>query len=117
MSQENLRRLRVWLTEQGLDAYLVTQPQNRSYLSGWLNNDTEGAGILLVSQERQILLTNSLYLEAATREAAGWDIMVPPEHEYTPALVRLASEIGVARLGFEASVLSYAEYALFSAVF
>lgn len=117
MSQENLRQLRVWLTEQGLDAYLVTQPQNRSYLSGWLNDDTEGAGMLLVSRERQILLTNPLYLEAATRESAGWDIMVPSAYEYASALVQLASEIGITRLGFEASELSYAEYALFSAAF
>ena len=117
MSQATLQRLRVWLAEQGLDAYLVTQPQNRSYLSGWLNDDTEGAGMLLVSRERQILLTNPLYLEVTTREAVGWEIAVPPSREYAPALVRLATEIGAARIGFEASALTYADYAQFNAAF
>jgi Xaa-Pro aminopeptidase len=117
MNSQSLTMLRVWLTEQGLDAFLVTQPQNRSYLSGWLNDDTEGAGVLLVSQERQVLLTNPLYLEVTSREAAGWDVRVPPSREYGPALAQLAREIGAARIGFEASALTYAEYAQFSVAF
>ena len=117
MNQEILQRLRVWLTEQGLDAYLVTQPQNRSYLSGWLNDDTEGAGMLLVSRERQVLLTNPLYLEATTREAPDWEIVVPSSREYAPMLVQLASEMGAARIGFESSNLTYAEYARFTSAF
>lgn len=115
MSQGTLQRLRVWLTEQGLDAYLVTQPQNRSYLSGWLNDDTEGAGMLLVSRERQVLLTNPLYQEVTSKEAGGWEIVVPPSREYAPALVKLAGEMGAAKIGFESAALSYADYAGFNA--
>jgi Xaa-Pro aminopeptidase len=48
MSQEAISQLRTWMTEQGLDAFIVTQPQDRSYLSGWFNDDVEGAGLLLV---------------------------------------------------------------------
>lgn len=117
MSQEKLQRLRVWLNEQGLDAYLVTQPQNRSYLSGWLNDDTEGAGMLLVSRERQVLLTNPLYLEVTTREASGWEIVVPPSREYAPALAKLAGDFGAAKIGFEAGAVTYAEYARFNQAF
>ncbi len=115
MSQETIQRLRVWLTEQGLDAYLVTQPQNRSYVSGWLNDDTEGAGMLLVSRERQVLLTNPLYLEVTAKETSGWEIVVPPSREYAQALVQLAEETGARRIGFESASLAYAEYARFRA--
>src|SRR5712671_4509152 len=101
MSQNSINQLRTWLTEQGLDAFLVTQPQNRSYLSGWLNDDTEGAGMLLVSQEKQILLTNPLYQEVAAKEAAGWEVVVPPAREYFPALVEIARAAGWAKVGFE----------------
>ncbi len=110
MSQKTLQQLRDWLTAEGLDAYLVTQPQNRSYLSGWLNDDTEGAGMLLVSRERQVLLTNPLYLETTSKEANGWEIHVLPGREYAAALIKLVGEIGAARLGFEASAVTYAEY-------
>src|SRR5262249_48201054 len=51
MSQDTIGQIRRWISEQELDAFLVTQPQNRSYLSGWLNDDTEGAGMLLVGMQ------------------------------------------------------------------
>lgn len=119
MSQETIHQLRAWLIEQRLDAFLITQPQNRSYLSGWLNDDTEGAGMLLVDQEKQVLLTNSLYQEVAAREAAGWEVMVPPPlaREYTPVLVEIVRNAGWAKVGFESAALSYAAYAHFNEAF
>src|SRR5579875_916344 len=110
MSQENINRLRTWLSEQRLDAFLVTQPQNRSYLSGWLNDDVEGAGMLLVGQQHQVLLTNPLYKEVAEREATGWEIVIPPSREYAPALARLAKEYGWSGIGFEAMAIIYGVY-------
>src|SRR5579884_2261561 len=110
MSQESINRLRTWLSEQGLDAFLVTQPQNRSYLSGWLNDDVEGAGMLLVGQEHQILLTNPLYKEVAEREATGWEIVIPSSREYAPAIARLAKEYGWSGIGFEAMAIIYGVY-------
>jgi Xaa-Pro aminopeptidase len=110
MSQKMLQHMRVWLTEQGLDAFLVTQPQNRSYLSGWLNDDTEGAGMLLIGQEKQVLLTNPLYQEVAAKEAVGWEVVVPPAREYFPALAEIARAAGWAKVGFESAVVTYAEY-------
>jgi Xaa-Pro aminopeptidase len=114
MSQENVQKLRVWLTEQVLDAFLVTQPQNRSYLSGWLNDDVEGAGMLLVSQEKQVLLTNPLYQEVATNEATGWEVVVPADREYAVKLAEIAREAHWAKIGFESAALTYAEYAHFN---
>ncbi|MDQ6662746.1 MAG: aminopeptidase P family protein [Chloroflexota bacterium] len=110
MSQDTINQLRTWMAEQGLDAFLVTQPQNRSYLSGWLNDDTEGAGMLLVSQQQQLLLTSPLYKEVAENEAKGWDVMVPVSREYAPAIGTLAQEHGWKKIGFEADALTYAEY-------
>lgn len=110
MSQEIMHQLRIWLREQGLDALLVSQPQNRSYLSGWLNDDTEGAGILLIGQEKQVLLTNPLYQEVAAREAADWVIEVPPSRNYAPKVAEIARESGWSKIGFEASTLTYTEY-------
>ena len=112
MNNEMMQKMRAWLTEQGLDAFLITQPQNRSYLSGWLNDDEEGAGTLLVSQGRQVLLTNPLYQEVAALEAVGWEVVVPaPSREYFPAIVEIARAAGWTKIGFESSVVSYAAYA------
>ena len=113
MSQDAINQLRSWVTEQGLDAFMVTQPQNRSYLSGWLNDDLEGAGLLLVGQQQQVLLTNTLYREVAENEAQGWQVIVPASREYAPAIVTLAQEQGWKQIGFEAMALTYGEYEKF----
>src|SRR6266567_716374 len=110
MGQESVDKLRVWMAEQGLDAFLVTQPQNRSYLSGWFNEDTEGSGLLLVGQRQQILMTNPLYAEVAGREAVGWEVIVPESRQYAPAIVAQAQKYGWEKIGFEATAISFGEY-------
>ena len=110
MNQNPISQLRRWINEQELDVLLVSQPQNRSYLSGWLNDDTEGAGLLLVGQQQQVLLTNPLYKEIAENEATGWQVIVPSSREYAPVIAELAGEYGWRKIGFESAAISYAEY-------
>ncbi len=114
MSQERINRIRTWMKEQGIDAFLVTQPQNRSYLSGWLNDDTEGSGMLLIDQQQQFVLTNPLYQEVATNEANGWTVLVPESRQYAPAIATLAQTHGWKKIGFESPSLTYAEYERFT---
>src|SRR5438045_8507734 len=106
MSSQPLTQLRTWLASQGLDAFLVTQPQNRSYLSGWLNDDNEGAGMLLVGQQQQLLFTNPLYKEVAEKEATGWQVIVPEAREYMPVIVDVARELGWQKIGFESEAMN-----------
>lgn len=117
MSQERVNQIRTWMKEQGIDALLVTQPQNRSYLSGWLNDDTEGSGMLLIDQQQQFVLTNPLYQEVATNEASGWTVMVPESRQYAPAIATLAQTHNWKRIGFESSSVTYADYERFTNAF
>ena len=110
MSQQSLAQVRAWLSAQSLDAFLVTQPQNRSYLSGWHNDDTEHAGMLLIGQDKQLLFTNNLYKEAAEKEAVGWKVIIPEARQYPAAIVEVAKANGWKKIGFEASVMTVAEY-------
>lgn len=116
MSQDSVSQLGSWIAEQKLDAFMVTQPQNRSYLSGWFNDDEEGAGLLLVGQQQKIVLTNSLYKEVAEREATGWQVTVPPPlaravwYQYSSTIVELAREHGWKKIGFESMALLYGVY-------
>jgi Xaa-Pro aminopeptidase len=111
MNQQALGALRAWMTAQGVDAFLVKQPQNRSYLSGWLNDDNEsGAGMLLIGQGQQILLTSTLYKEIAEKEAVGWQVVVPEGREYDKTIVELAKQHGWQRIGFESSAMTVAAF-------
>ena len=110
MKQDTTSHLERWIHEQALDAFLVIQPQNRSYLSGWLNDDTEGAGLLLVGEKQHIVLTNPLYKEIAEKEATGWTVIVSLARGYAPAIAELAREYGWKKIGFESAAITYAEY-------
>ncbi len=110
MSSDTLEVVRSWLREQGLDAFLVSQPQNRSYLSGWLCDDNETFAALLIGHEQALLLTSALYQEVAEREARGWQVLVPQKREYVEEVAALAQTHGWRRIGFEAEVLTYATY-------
>jgi Xaa-Pro aminopeptidase len=109
MSQESIQKLRLWIREQGLDAFLVSQPQNRTYLSGWAEDEAE-AGSLLIGPDHLFLLTNTLYEEVAKREAPDWEVVIPPAREYPQTLASLAKEHDWKMLGFESTAVSYAAY-------
>ena len=64
MSQR-LDSLRQIMAREDLDALLVSQPENRRYLSGF----TGSAGVLLISQDRALLVTDSRYYEQALMQA------------------------------------------------
>lgn len=105
-----IEQLRAWIAEQDLDAFLVTQPQNRSYLSEWLSDEAESGSALLVSQQEQIVMTNPLFAEIAGKEARGWEIVVPEGREYAPALATMAQRHNWSKLGFESYALTFGTY-------
>ncbi len=74
-----LKRLRLILARQGLDAFLVTCPENRRYLSGFTAEDmgiSESAGALLVLRNEAILLTDGRYQVQARDEAPDWHLVI-----------------------------------------
>ncbi len=66
-----LDRFREKMHANSLDAFLVTQPENRRYLSGF----TGSAGVLLVTSEKQFLATDSRYYERAKKETPDWALV------------------------------------------
>jgi Xaa-Pro aminopeptidase len=97
-----LRKLRAAIAASGLDALLVSQPENRRYLSGF----TGSAGWLLISAKSAVLATDFRYVEQAGAEAPDFEI-VRTTRELRDWFASLVSDAGWRRLGFEASVLSY----------
>ncbi len=103
--ERRLAKLRESLTTEGLDAILLTQPQNRRYISGF----ADWAGVLLVSAERTILATDFRYIEQAREEAPSWEV-VRIENAFVKLLPDLIAEIGAKRIGFESAHLTVAQH-------
>jgi len=100
-----LQRLRTRLHERQLDALLVTQPENRRYLTGF----TGSAGTVVVTPERALLLVDFRYVEQAGREAPGLEI-VPAKNRLEEDLKPLLREVGGRRWGFESTHVTVAQH-------
>ena len=107
--ERRFERLRDRLRDQQLDAFLVTNPENRRYLSGFTGHDSgaDSAGALIVTPSEVVLITDGRYLEQAEREAPGLRL-VKREGEFAPVAARTLRELGARRVGFEATHVTVA---------
>src|SRR5262245_47725548 len=101
---QRLARLRAALAAQNLDAFLVTNPENRRYLSGFTGHDSgaDSAGALVVTGDQVTLITDGRYLEQAAHECPGLRV-VKREGEFAPLAAETIAETGAGRVGFEAA--------------
>ena len=98
-----LARLRELMAEKNLDGMLVTQPENRRYLSGF----TGSAGVLIVTAGRQAIATDSRYYEQVRLQCPDWELMeVGYDFEGKMLDVLRGLELGGRPVGFEASHVS-----------
>lgn len=104
LMQGVLDRIRRSLKRRQLDAILVTQPENRRYLSGYTARDhsiNESAGVLLIPCEGEpYLLTDSRFHLQAEDEAAEFRVKLYPRGLF-PLLRSLLRKRSIKRLAFE----------------
>ncbi|MFC1923763.1 M24 family metallopeptidase [Chloroflexota bacterium] len=104
--KQRLEKLRHRLVEEELDSIIVSQPENRCYLSGFDGS----TAILLISQDSAILITDFRYLEQAELQAPDFKSILLRDKSRQRLLLELASDLGSKRLGFEASNICFTDY-------
>jgi len=104
---QRLSTLRETLRDRGLDAFLVSSPENRRYFSGF----TGTAGYLLVSQDQAVLATDFRYVEQAGQQAPGYRVeRVTGKLAWFP---KVAAELGSKRIGFEGQHMTVGSHTSF----
>jgi Xaa-Pro aminopeptidase len=101
---QRLDKLRHRMGELGLDAVLVSQPQNRRYLSAF----TGSSGYLLISAGDAVIATDSRYWEQSALQAPGFRLFqaTGPMEGWLPGLLTAAGDLSGKRLAFESADLS-----------
>src|SRR5215469_12769423 len=107
--QSRVESLRHALLLQNLDAFLVSNPENRRYLSGFTGHDSgaDSAGTLVVTQGAMSLITDGRYSEQAEHECPGLRIILR-EGEFAPTAAAAVVETAAGRVGFEATHITVA---------
>jgi len=99
-----LEQLRELLEAHQLDVMIVSQAENRRYLSGFTGTDAT----LFISRDQAVLITDFRFTEQASREAPLFEIVEAIPDVLGSELSRLAGETGARRVGFESNHVSYA---------
>jgi Xaa-Pro aminopeptidase len=101
------RQLATMLDKDGVAAYLVHQPVNVSYLTGF----TGDSSWLLVARDRSILVSDARYTEQIAQECPQLEIVIrPPTQLIADAAVAELKRLGVGAVAFESSQMSVADF-------
>ena len=108
---DRLSRLREALQERGLDVLVVTQPENRRYLSGYRGE----TGALVISPRQAYLVTDFRFTEQAEREAPLFQVVredrtQPLGGDFARRLLHLLQDTGTKRVGFEGHHITLLQY-------
>ena len=98
---DRLLSLREILARESLEALLVTQPENRRYLSGF----TGSAGVILVTQDLALLAADFRYYEQVKMQAPSFELLEVVD-DMQAALATTMAELGVKKVGFESHALT-----------
>jgi len=98
-----LQKLRHSLAQKELDVLVVSQPENRRYLSGF----TGSAGWLIVSQNSAYLAVDFRYVEQAKKESPDFEV-IHIKGDMFGWFLKFLSDIGLKKAGFEADHISFA---------
>ncbi len=88
-----------------IDALLVTSSSNRFYLSGFKGS----SGVLLITKDEAILVTDFRYKTQAAEQAEGYRVVMHTD-PIPQEVAKLTKELFVRKLGFEQDHVTYSTY-------
>jgi Xaa-Pro aminopeptidase len=100
MLNTRIQRLRDQLDESKQDALLITNPENRRYMSGF----TGSSGHILISRDRAVLATDFRYIEQAQAQSPDFEIIHIERAWHW--LLDIASEMKLQTVGFEGTTMT-----------
>lgn len=111
--QRRLQKVKKLLAHEPFDTFLVSEPWNRAYLSGFWAEDmqlTESSGFLFITEEAQVLATDFRYQEQAEKEASEYQVVIYKEN-LVNILPEIFASLSTRKLGFENHHLTYERFA------
>jgi Xaa-Pro aminopeptidase len=106
--KERCLKVKEFISKNNIDAFLVLNPSNRYYLSGFELKDVqynESAGFLLITRDKVFLFTDSRYLEEAKKHYAD-DIFIYKENKFD-FIKQKIKELNLNNIGFEYDFFPY----------
>jgi Xaa-Pro aminopeptidase len=95
------------LRDEGLDAVLVSNPVNVTYLTGF----TGDSSYLILSPKRTLLVSDARYSTQLAEECPGLQVHIrPPSRTVQEAAGEVLDQLGLRAVGFESAHLTVADH-------
>ncbi|KAB2334661.1 aminopeptidase P family protein [Cytobacillus depressus] len=109
---KRLEKLREMFDGLGINGILITNDQNRRYMTGF----TGTAGLVLITKEEAILVVDFRYVEQANEQAKDFSVVqVSAKAELLAEVVRQTERLKISKLGFEQTHMSFYSYSEYQA--
>lgn len=100
-----VERIRQKFEEKGIDSLIVLDELNQHYLSGFAFTD----GLLLITKNRALLITDFRYYEMAQNEAyKEFEVIIPDNR--AEVITKALKDEGCKKVGFEGGSVCFATY-------
>lgn len=103
--QHRVEKLKNLFAGNDIDGMMITKAENRRYITGF----TGSAGIVVISENRNILITDFRYLEQAAAQAPNFEIYDLTK-DISVMVAEVVQELGIKKLGFETQGMNFFEY-------
>lgn len=100
-----LEQLRRYLTEETIDAFLVTGSKNIRYLA----NFTGSFGALVITKDQSFIISDFRYITQAKEQAAGFEFYQATQG-LIPAIALLVKELNIQSLAIETHQMTAETY-------
>lgn len=94
------------IKEKNIDGIIIHDPMNRRYLSGF----TGSSGYLYISKNKKIMITDFRYIEQATKQCQGFEIIDQGSTGVFQTLHKIISDDQATLIGFESHKVTYSDY-------
>lgn len=102
---EKIQKLRESFQRLGVDGMLVTSEYNRRYMTGF----TGSAGMVLISADKALFITDFRYTEQAAKQCVGYEVVLQ-KGLIQDEVAEQAKKLGINKLGFEENHVTYSAF-------
>ncbi|ENH97444.1 peptidase M24 [Gracilibacillus halophilus YIM-C55.5] len=103
---DKVSQLQSQLKTQNIDGVLITNPINRRYMTGF----TGTSGIVVISREDAIFITDFRYIEQANQEVSNNFTIKEHKGPIVDTVAEIVDQLNLTSIGFEQQHLTYAAY-------
>ncbi|TCP70617.1 M24 family metallopeptidase [Baia soyae] len=104
--EKRLANLRREMMSQGIEVYLITNPYNRRYITGF----TGSSGVAIVTEKEAVFVTDFRYIDQVKAECPHFRLELQSSLDIWHTVRESIKKLGLKKVSFEATHMTFAQF-------